>query len=308
MVAAGMFNPIVFKRLNKSWLADDLMPILTTTYKEIEAFLSLKLYHEIDTIKVFSSVEEQNDWMGRAQLHGYGQYLTEEIIEEVEGIDFPYGGGLLKQTGWINLKDLLLGYRNYLKDEDLLLEDYVDHNQIQFLDHGIDYHDYEVKGIIFCEGSQVKNNPFFNHLPYTITKGELISIEIPDVEIKKILNKGFFILPVSNGIFKVGATYNWKETHGAPTEEAKMELLTKFEKLCGHHYHLVNHEAGLRPTTKDRKPILGEHPKHKGIYVFNGLGTKGVMLAPYFVQHFSDFLILRTPLMKDVSVDRIKCE
>jgi glycine oxidase len=35
-VAAGIWNPVVFKRLTKSYLADDLIPYLNTFYSEAE--------------------------------------------------------------------------------------------------------------------------------------------------------------------------------------------------------------------------------------------------------------------------------
>jgi hypothetical protein len=42
-VAAGLVNPIVFKRLTKSWNADLLMPYSVEFYQKIAAILDVKL-------------------------------------------------------------------------------------------------------------------------------------------------------------------------------------------------------------------------------------------------------------------------
>ena len=109
---------------------------------------------------------------------------------------------------------------------------------------------------------------------------------------------------VGNNIYKVGATYNWKDKTDTPTEEAKEELLKKLQSLLDHPFELIGHQAGVRPTTKDRRPIIGTHPKHQNLHVFNGLGTKGVMIAPYFVDQFCDFLEGKSQLDKEVDLNR----
>jgi hypothetical protein len=46
-VAAGIINPVVFRRLTKSWLVDDLFPVLKNTYHELEKLLSCQLLHPL---------------------------------------------------------------------------------------------------------------------------------------------------------------------------------------------------------------------------------------------------------------------
>ena len=48
----------------------------------------------------------------------------------------------------------------------------------------------------------------------------------------------------------------------------------------------------------------GQHPKHKGLFIFNGLGTKGTSLGPYFAQMMAEHLVDGTELMPDVSISR----
>lgn len=113
-------------------------------------------------------------------------------------------------------------------------------------------------------------------------------------------------MPLGNQLFKVGATYEWDQLNDIPSEEGKFELTKKLNSIISSPYNIVSHDAGVRPSVIDRRPVIGAHPKHNNIYVFNGLGTKAVMLAPYFAKQFVNYLQNNTPLDKEVDINRFK--
>ena len=45
-------------------------------------------------------------------------------------------------------------------------------------------------------------------------------------------------------------------------------------------FEILSHNSGIRPTTKDRRPLLGRHTTLKRLHLLNGLGTRGVLMAP----------------------------
>ncbi len=92
------------------------------------------------------------------------------------------------------------------------------------------------------------------------------------------------MVSIGEGLFKVGATYEWNDLSEKPSEKGRQFLIEKLNELLDTEYEIVNHITGIRPTTKDRRAIVGEHPEHKGMYILNGLGTKGVMQAPYLAK------------------------
>ncbi|MEL7021711.1 MAG: hypothetical protein AAGK47_08885, partial [Bacteroidota bacterium] len=59
-----------------------------------------------------------------------------------------------------------------------------------------------------------------------------------------------------------------------------------------------------RPTVKDRRPFLGKHPDFSRLAIFNGLGTKGASLGPYFAQQMTNHLLQQTALEPDVDITR----
>nr|MBX2815191.1 FAD-dependent oxidoreductase [Saprospiraceae bacterium] len=56
--------------------------------------------------------------------------------------------------------------------------------------------------------------------------------------------------------------------------------------------------TGVRPTTPDRRPFLGQSSDQPGLFILNGLGTKGLSLAPYLSKvliQWMDFGIMPPP-------------
>ena len=135
------------------------------------------------------------------------------------------------------------------------------------------------------------SNPFFNYLPLDGTKGELFIIKAPNLDLDVIINTSVYVIPLGNTLYKVGATYNWDDKTATPTEEGKYELIIRIKEILNCDFEIIEHYAGVRPTVKDRKPLLGTHPSHKNIHILNGLGTRGVMLAPAMSIDLYNFII-----------------
>ena len=98
-------------------------------------------------------------------------------------------------------------------------------------------------------------------------------------------------MPEGQRFFRLGATYDWRDLTNAPTAEAIEMLQKKLSNIFSDSYEIINHQAGIRPTTHDRRPVIGLHPNYPQIGIFNGLGSKGTMLGPYFAKQFCEFLV-----------------
>src|ERR1700752_4815265 len=66
-VAAGIWNPVVFKRLTKSWLADELVPELIEFYKQFELETQTNLISVRNIIKPFTEEQEKTLWQKKVQ-------------------------------------------------------------------------------------------------------------------------------------------------------------------------------------------------------------------------------------------------
>ncbi|MSP85774.1 MAG: FAD-dependent oxidoreductase, partial [Flavobacteriaceae bacterium] len=199
---------------------------------------------------------------------------------------------------------LLDSYKEYLKETNQILEETFDYNVLIFQSYCIEYKNIKAKHIIFAEGFGMHSNPFFNHLPLHGTKGELFIIKAPNLDLDVIINTSVFILPIGNHLFKVGATYNWKDKTNIPTEEGKSELLSRINEIIDCKFEIIEHFAGVRPTVRDRKPLVGTHTKFSRLHILNGLGTRGVMLAPSMAKALFESIENQKPLDNEIDIQR----
>lgn len=301
-VAPGLFNPISFKRISISWQADKLIPFLIHFYKSLETTLSTPLLHLTDIFKIISSEEELGKWRKKLLQEDIQSFCSLQPNYNKQ-INAPCGLIKVSPAGYLDVKKMLSEFRKHLKTNNQLQEEDFDCSGIQFDPEHIIYKNCTAKKIIFCEGKNSKANSFFNWLPIIPNQGELLTIKTDQLKINHIYAKKAFILPAENQI-KLGATYNWKEATNLPTEEAKSELCSKLEEMTATAYKVVEHLVGIRPTVPDRRPLIGIHPEYKQLAVFNGLGSKGVMLAPYFADQLMQNIENKVVLDKEVDILR----
>lgn len=306
-VAAGMINPLAGKRFAKSWLADVLVPFAADFYRHLEQESGAPLFHPTPILKLFSSVEEQNNWMGKSAGQPYGAFIQAvyTALPPSATIRQEQGGILINQGGYVAVPLLLETLRKIRLARQELVTDRFDFNYLTLLAEGVQYKGWSGRNIVFCEGFQGAQNPYFSWLPFALNKGEVLTIksEVP-VESGQIFNKGVYVLPQPDGSMRVGATYNWRTVDEIPTEAGKDELCTKIKDILKVPFNVLEHKAGIRPAVRDRRPLIGTHPKYSCIKIFNGMGSKGVMMAPYLADHFMRVLGGTEELLSEINILR----
>lgn len=291
MVAAGLVNPLVFKRLTKSWLVDDLLPVMKKTYRKLENILNEPFYFDKNILKPLSE-QEKELWLKKLRNPEFSSYIFS--VENAAGIRFlktSPGYGTVTGSGYLNISRFLMLAENYFRTQNILFDAKFDYEKVFPENESHIFEDVQANRIVFCEGHFIRRNPFFQQVKLTPAKGEVLQIYAPELNEEFILNKRVFVLPVGNHRFKVGSTYEWNDLTEDSTEDGKISILERFGELVSVDFTVEKHWAGIRPTVIDRRPVLGIHPEYKSLSVFNGLGTKGVMLAPWFAREMANLLL-----------------
>ena len=304
IVASGLYNPVVLKRFNKAWDAEKHLPVAMSAYKELELFLGIKIDYKLPIYRLFSSIEEQNNWIIASDKIPLKPYLISNIKSNInQNIYAPYGYGEVKNTGRIDTKLLLESYSNVLNNEKLISHESFEYDKLK-ISKKLVYKGIESENIIFSEGFGVRQNPFFNYLPIEGTKGELIIINAPKLNSEVIIKSSVFIIPIENNNYLVGSTYAWDDFNNDPTINAKNKLLNKLDKLVLCPYKVVYQRAGIRPTVIDRRPLVGQHKSHQNLYILNGLGSRGVLIAPTVSNALINLIEDKLPLQKEINISR----
>jgi glycine/D-amino acid oxidase-like deaminating enzyme len=304
-VAGGLYNPVILKRFSEVWKAEEQLILMEDFYNQIELKLNTKVNFKLPILRKFFSIEEQNNWFAASDKPLLAPFLSTKLIfNKFAGIDSPYDYGEVLHTGYVDTALLLDKYQDYLLKNNLLLKEAFDYSELIVNDDYLEYKKYKAKNIIFAEGFGLHANPFFQDLPLDGTKGELFVIKAPELNLGVIVNTSVFILPMGNGLFKVGATYNWKDKTDLPTEEGKAELVDRIKEIINCDFEIIYHFGGVRPTVRDRRPIIGTHNKHKSLHILNGLGTRGVMLGPAMAKDLYYFIENKIELDPVVDIKR----
>lgn len=304
--ATGLINPVTGRRLVKSWMIDELLPFAKETYVNIQNQLGGDLVKQTSILKFISSVEQLNDVSSKIADLQYTEYLSD--IKTVDKNIFYNELGAFEtlKVLQVNINNLLDNLLYSFKEKNKILKEKLDCSLLKKEKQKWLYKNIEAENIIFCEGFNTINNPYFKYLPIKQTKGEALIFESEALPQNKIIGGVCNITPLGNYKFYAGATYDWDDIDLKPTEKKKRIISQKIEQTIKVSFKIIDHIAGIRPTIVDRRPLIGEHPKHKKLFIFNGMGTKGLSLAPYFAHHFVEYLENKTPLNTEVNIKRFE--
>lgn len=305
-VAAGIINPVTGRRVVKSWLIDELIPFAKKTYQDLEEKLGIKIYYERNVIRILFSIKDENKWLEKTGDETIAKYVLENEnlgcfsskINEGEGV------GEIQYSSQVDMPLFLEKTKAILLDQAMMKVERFDYQGVRLGDDAVFYQNIKAKKIIFCEGQQGRNNPWFGELPFEVAKGEVLLVKIPNANFDKILKHKLFVVPLQNELYWIGSTYDWDSPNDLPTEEAKQLLIHKLKKILTIPFEVVAHQAAIRPTTYDRRPMIGLHPENVLLGIVNGMGTKGASLAPYFVNQFVEYLLEDGVLNSEADVSR----
>ncbi len=303
-VSSAMVNPVTGRRFVKSWLIDDLLLSAKQTYEAMGRQIGVDLMESHDVLRVFKSAMEQNDFNGRLGDPDYTAFLSdfEGVIPELK---MDWGAGLIQQCFRVKNKALLNGFRKAWLDKGAMIEGKFDYSRVAFNEDGLSYGDVRVKGIIFSEGFRLRQNPFFNFIPLVPNKGEALLIDCPALKSKRIIKKGVTIVPWEGDTYWVGATMHLDDDSPGFGGSGEIELCAALDQVLKVPYTVIDRLVGIRPTnSKHRRPYIGAHPQHPGLFVFNGFGTKGTSLIPYFALALRGHLLNGEELLPEVGIEK----
>lgn len=308
LVSSGIYNPITGRKLVKVWLADELEAFLPTAYQSVERSLEKLYYQKIPVIKLFSS-EESNAFLQKnisKDTQKHIRFLSSLELQQIKELKPAIAGIEIYNTAMVDISLLLRDFEQKLLKNKLLLQEKLDYNKIKICKEHIQYKEIKTHKIIFCEGAEVRHNPWFNHLPIIPNKGDFLRVKIKNFPVNKIIHFGIFIVPLYKDVFWCGSNYQYSFKHYQPCLVDQLDLIGRLKKVVLQPFEVLEHQFGIRPTTIDRRPIIGAHPIHQNLMIFNGLGTKGISLAPYFARQLSEHLMMQSPLLSEVLLSRFQ--
>jgi len=260
-VAAGIINPITGPRLSHA-----------------EHFASL--------------FEEAKTYYAKLEYH-----IKKSVFSEIKQQDYP----LIDITGTaiVDTKALLEASKVWLSSLHCYRKLAVDYGLFSFNENSVHYQDLKATNVIFCEGYQAINNPWLNHLPFKLAKGEILTLSNP-TQLQTMLSWEKWLVP-HQSILKLGSNFDWDNLELTASEMVKQSLTESVKKYTHLECDVIKHEVGIRPSTRQREPFIGALPALNNAYCFNGFGSKGCLFIPHYASLLSKHLLQQTPLPTKVT-------
>jgi glycine/D-amino acid oxidase-like deaminating enzyme len=296
MAAGGVVNPMVLRRDVPCWRAAECMALSNAFYRRWQQRLGISAWHPAPVVKLFPGPNEVKQWERALHRPEAAPFIDSRPEPEIDAapLHAPHGYGTVVDAAWLDLPLLLGAQRDDFLGTGLLTEGNVEETEIGFNAEGISIRGVKGKWLIRCTGAFAKDPGL---VP---VKGEMLTLRIPGLQLSRIVHGGVGLMPLGDGLFRVGATFQWDNVWGGPTIDARELLLRKLAAMVSVPVDVVAQHAGVRPTARDRRPILGKTGPRSA--VLNGLGVHGVMHAPWCAAHLLDHLFAGTAL--DPEVDR----
>lgn len=304
-ISAGIINPVTGRRHVTAWMAKEVLPFAWNAYTELGNELNIHAITQKNIIDFFPTPQMRVSFLQRVEEKG--EYLHGFTVEHHfrEYFHYDFGYGQVRPVYLAYLETILPAWRKKLNKDGILLEEVFDINKLKIDSGSVRYNDITAEKIIFCDGNGSAESSYFNKLPFAPNKGEVLIAEIPGIPPRKIYKKGIMLVPLADpGLWWVGSSYQWEFENAEPTKEFREKTEALLKSWLKKSFKIVDHFAGIRPATLERRPFVGTHPHFPEIAILNGMGTKGCSLAPYFSKQLVDHLLTSTPITPEADIKR----
>jgi glycine/D-amino acid oxidase-like deaminating enzyme len=302
--AAGLINPVTGRRIVKTWMIDELMSFAKLAYVEIGNELGVDFFSETNIIDFFATPQMRQAFLQRLDEDKEFLELPDDENSWRSHFNYDFGFGKIEPVYLVSIAKLIAAFRKKLLDQNFLLEDYFDIQQLVLSENKVQYKDIIAEKIVFCDGVESFQNPYFKNLPFAPNKGEALLVEIKDIPDDLIYKKGINLVPLGNQLFWVGSSYEWRFQDDQPTEMFRKKTESILLDWLKANFKVIEHFASVRPATLERRPFVGFHPANKNVGILNGMGTKGCSLAPYFASQLVENIVKQKSIDAGADINR----
>ncbi len=286
-VAAGFVNPITGQRLALSWNYHAFLAAAERFYSRVETVLHRTLFVRQPMVRLFQNDLERERYDRKV---GTFEIATRALSLDASRFAAPLGGFELPDAARLHVAEYLAASHAYFGERYRAAE--VDPASLEVRSDSVRVPDWNesFRVAVFCQGAGGRANPLFDPLPFAPAKGEILTLRIPGLDEDRIVNRGVWLVREAGEFYRAGSTYDRDRLDTAPTAAGRAEIETRLREFLRTPFEVVGHVAGIRPILDDRKPLLGRHPRCDSLAVFNGLGSKGSLQAPYFAEQLANDL------------------
>lgn len=282
-VAAGLMTPVTGRRLVRSDIWPTAWPLAVALYRRAEGVLGVPLLAERPMLRLFASPDEVSRYAEREGGPFAG--WTRDPAPPIDGGELvaPLGGFEMPTAGVLDARRFVEASRGHFRRLGALAEVTTDVTESMRPDaDGVSVPALGIRAgrVVLCLGIGGAGCRWFPGVPFAPDRGEVLHLDMPDLCETRVIHKGVWLVPDGHGRARLGGTHQWSALTDPPSDEARAELLAALPSLTPRPARVLAQSAGVRPATRDARPVIGPHPEFPRVWLLNGLGGKGALLAP----------------------------
>lgn len=297
-VAAGLVNPVSMRRTVPVWRAAEMLATARSFYQNLGVVYGTTFWHDLSLAELFPNSAEADRWQANVRREELARFIRGGVPADLptSGVNAPFGHGVVHPCAWLDVRTLLHHHHLRWSGAGRFMEQEVSRSEVALEEHGVRIGEVSAPLLVWCTGA-------FSQPPGLVpVKGEGLTITAPGLQLGVALHRRVFLLPEGGHRFKVGATFTWNDVWNGPTDEARRWLTQSASAMTQAPVQVEEHWCGVRPAARDRRPLLGRISAYEA--VMNGLGARGVLLAPWSANHLADHLLDGLPLDPEVAISR----
>lgn len=296
-VAAGLVTPITGMRLSLNWRYDTLHPEAVAFYRSLERLLGSRFYHDVPVVKLLLDEKAAARWQQRGEQPDIQPYFKSPQGPLVDNNIFsaPHGGFEMQHSGWLDSAAFLAASRAFFVEKGFW--------QTGESDGSLVWQGETFTYAVFCIGWEAARHPWFDWVPFRSARGTVLQIQAATGGETRVINRGCWLLPRGDGTLRAGSTYELEfNDPSTPSAASVRELEGSLRCVLKRPYEVLGSQTGVRPIIPRRQAIIGLHPAKPNIGFINGLGSKGVLRAPWVTRQFVEHLLDGKPIEQEMDL------
>ncbi len=316
-IAAGLVTPITGKRAVMSWAWEEAWSVAQQFYSDIESKGDVSFWCVHPALRLYESEAERAAIESRLSNYDSGlvaSFSPDKGASKSPSFNDDFGGFVMSQSARLDAPTYLNASRLDFQRRNACLSLSLDISSDIECEHTlirIPKLDIETRRIIFCQGYVPESNPWFPNLPLVPAQGDILKLDIPSLRESRTIHRGIWITPsrqstlnATSSQYWVGSTYRWRPLDGLPSSAGRDEILSKLQGWMKLPFEVVDHRSAIRPASFDQRPLFGPSSRDPRVWVFNGLGAKGALLAPWCAERLVACLFDEVAIPKNLRWDR----
>lgn len=315
-IPIGMADPAASRNANLYWETENCYDALVRNLNKLRGYGTKTYFKKTGVLRpgithkralALERSYNRQDWPD-----GWCEWKTEAEIKAMSPeVKCVYGGLWHPNSMAVAIPEYLETYHSYLKESGILFY-VVDNYRLvkqknRWLIQNSD-HSFSADKIIFTTGADTYTIDYWSDLPIHPVKGQVAMFEVEQpLPFSFSLSGNGYIGRIENNRFIVGSTYEHDFKHAEPDEYGQKYLKRKLKQSLpgiAENAVMTGQWAEVRASTPNRLPILGAHRSENNLYLFTGLGSKGLLYSPYCAQIMASYLTDATEIDQEISIRR----